>query len=156
MPGPDCSLHKFFISWNLILCVLVTVLSVHPRIQESQPRSGLLQASVITLYTMYLTWSAMTNSPNPECKPHWPSQNATAPATEAPGLLDEAKEFLGVTTPAPPVHVSHMDTESIISLVIWMLCVLYSSMKTASSSAKLTGSDKVLLKVSSHLLGMNE
>ena len=27
------------------------------------PRSGLLQSSLITLYTMYITWSAMTNSP---------------------------------------------------------------------------------------------
>lgn len=32
-------------------------------IKESQPRSGLLQSSLVTLYTMYLTWSAMTNEP---------------------------------------------------------------------------------------------
>lgn len=32
-------------------------------VQESQPRSGLLQSSLVTLYTMYLTWSAMTNEP---------------------------------------------------------------------------------------------
>lgn len=31
--------------------------------KESQPRSGLLQSSLVTLYTMYLTWSAMTNEP---------------------------------------------------------------------------------------------
>ena len=40
------------------------------------------------------------------------------------------------------------DTESIIGLVIFILCVLYSSIRTASNSqaAKLSGSDKILLK----------
>uniref|UniRef100_H0XNH4 Serine incorporator 3 n=1 Tax=Otolemur garnettii TaxID=30611 RepID=H0XNH4_OTOGA len=61
---PDgCTENKFFISINLILCVVVSIISVHPKIQEHQPRSGLLQSSVITLYTMYLTWSAMSNEP---------------------------------------------------------------------------------------------
>ena len=38
--------------------------------QESQPRSGLLQSSIITLYTMFLTWSAMTNEPGEEQHTH--------------------------------------------------------------------------------------
>ena len=40
------------------------------------------------------------------------------------------------------------DAEGIIGLVIWFLCVLYSSIRTASSSqsSKLTGSDKLLVK----------
>ena len=41
--------------------------------QEAQPSSGLLQASLITLYTMYITWSAMTNNPS-EC-PGYPVQH---------------------------------------------------------------------------------
>jgi len=63
-----CRLHEFFISFNMILCVVVSVCSVLPIIQEHQPHSGLLQASFVSLYIMYLTWSAMTNSPYPECK----------------------------------------------------------------------------------------
>ena len=38
-----CALHKFFISFNLILCVIISIVSVHPKVQEHQPRSGLLQ-----------------------------------------------------------------------------------------------------------------
>lgn len=57
----DCALNKFFISFNLILCFLVSILSITPRVQEIQPRSGLLQSSVVTLYTIYLTWSAVSN-----------------------------------------------------------------------------------------------
>lgn len=131
----SCSLHKFFISFNLILCVIVSIISILPKIQDSQPRSGLLQASVITLYTMYLTWSAMTNAPDQNCKPNWDSLiNSEGQATP--------------TDEAPKNHEPAFDGESIASLVIWFCCVLYSSIRTASNSqaSKLTMSDKVLLK----------
>lgn len=36
----DCALNKFFISFNMILCIAVSVLSITPRVQEAQPRSG--------------------------------------------------------------------------------------------------------------------
>lgn len=43
---------------------------------------------------------------------------------------------------------SHMsfDKESIIGLIIWMCCVLYSSLRTASNSSKITMSEHVLVK----------
>jgi len=37
-------------------------------LQDASPQSGLLQSSIITLYTMYVTWSAMTNNPSKLCK----------------------------------------------------------------------------------------
>lgn len=88
-----CSINKFFIGSNMLFSITASVISVLPIVQvrfdycqglsfsegslcwtpvcvclfvclqESQPRSGLLQSSVITLYTMFLTWSAMTNEP---------------------------------------------------------------------------------------------
>ncbi|KXJ04742.1 Serine incorporator 3, partial [Exaiptasia diaphana] len=58
-----CSLNKFFISFNLILCIVISVISIFPKVQEVQPKSGLLQASIISLYTSYLTLSALASEP---------------------------------------------------------------------------------------------
>ncbi|CAH1403319.1 unnamed protein product [Nezara viridula] len=115
----DCSLNKFFISINLILCVLASTLSILPSVQDAQPRSGLLQSSIVTLYAIYLTWSALANSPDDNCNP---------------GLLLMGKNKV------------NFDTESIVGLLIWMGCVLYSSLRTASKSSKITMSEHVLVK----------
>lgn len=66
----DCAISKFFITFNMILCVIVSVLSVLPQVQERISRSGLLQSSVVTLYVIFLTWSALSNNSDPECLPH--------------------------------------------------------------------------------------
>ena len=39
----------------------------------------------------------------------------------------------------------HFDSENLIGLAVWMACVLYSSLRTASSSSKIVGSDKMLV-----------
>lgn len=68
LPQSDaCGLNKFFISINLIMCLIVSVVSVLPKVQEALPNSGLLQSSVVTLYTVYLTWSAVGNNPDRKC-----------------------------------------------------------------------------------------
>lgn len=51
----------------MILCAIVSVLSIMPQVQERISRSGLLQSSVVTLYVVYLTWSALANNPNADC-----------------------------------------------------------------------------------------
>lgn len=66
----DCALSKFFITTNMVLCLVVSILSVLPQIQERISRSGLLQSSVVTLYVVYLTWSALSNNSDQECVPH--------------------------------------------------------------------------------------
>lgn len=62
-----CALNNFFITFNLILCGIVSVMSVMPQVQDHISRSGLLQSSVVTLYVVYLTWSALANNPNEAC-----------------------------------------------------------------------------------------
>jgi len=134
----QCKLHEFFISFNMLFCIGLTVVSILPQVQEHVPRSGLLQSGCITLYMTYLTWSAMSNSPYTECKPA---------SLIRPGGGN-------LTTVAPPSDdgdkpkENPFDAENIIGLVVWILCVLYACMRTASNSqaAKLTGGDKLLVK----------
>lgn len=117
----DCGLQKFFISINLIISVAINVVSILPKVQDAQPRSGLLQASLISLYTMYLTWSALNNSSNDNCKPEFLRDSASS------------KSF---------------DGQALVGLGVWFACVLYSSIRTSTNTqvAKITMSEKILMK----------
>ncbi|KAJ8961093.1 hypothetical protein NQ318_008769 [Aromia moschata] len=115
----SCDLNKFFISINLILCVIASAVSILPAVQDKFPRSGLLQSSVVTLYVVYLTWSAVANS-SEECNP---------------GLWG----IFGIKS-------SNKTNFDVIGLMIWMGCVLYSSLRSASNSSKITMSERMLTK----------
>ncbi|XP_025092546.1 probable serine incorporator isoform X2 [Pomacea canaliculata] len=134
--GGSCGLHKFFVSFNLILCVGFSLLSILPKIQEAQPRSGLLQASVITAYVMYLTWSAMTNNPDKTCNPSL--NQITNPDYNSTSSRVDTGDFTK----------TQFDAQSIIALIIWLFAVLYASIRTSSNSqvGKLTLSEKTILQ----------
>lgn len=72
----DCALNQFFITFNMILCIIVSILSIMPQVQERISRSGLLQSSVVTLYVVYLTWSALSNNPDAKCHSDLPHGNS--------------------------------------------------------------------------------
>ncbi|EPB69539.1 TMS membrane protein/tumor differentially expressed protein [Ancylostoma ceylanicum] len=142
--GATCALPKFFISFNMILCIGVSVLSIMPFVQERMPRSGLLQSSFITVYVMYLTWAALINNPDKPCNP---SLISIFTNTTKPGDKDDHVSFANFFrsfvclwsvfqsygTPVP--------AQSIVSLVLWFLCLLYASIRTSSNSSlgKITG-----------------
>lgn len=73
----ECHLNKTFISLNLVFSVVITALSVSPWVQSENPRSGLLQSSVVTMYATYLTWSAVSNEPS-ECAPDMAAAHSTS------------------------------------------------------------------------------
>ena len=60
-----CRTNKMFTTMNLVLCIIATLISIHPKVYEC----GLLQSSVATAYTTYLTWSAISYNPNEKCNP---------------------------------------------------------------------------------------
>ncbi|XP_071854298.1 probable serine incorporator isoform X2 [Apostichopus japonicus] len=122
-PAATCGLHKFFISFNLVACVGITVLSVLPFIQEYVPHSGILQPSVISVYTVYLLWSAMSSNPDDKCNP---------------GLEQILKLSNG--TDVSPLGISGEDW---VGMIVLLFCVIYASIRTASTSnvGKLTGNN---------------
>lgn len=111
----SCGLNKFFISFNMILCLAVSILSITPRVQEAQPRSGLLQSAIVTLYVIFLTWSAVSNNPDANCN-------------NSLGMADEHNKI-------------SFDKTSLVGMVIWMCCILYSSLRSANAASSLTNSD---------------
>lgn len=108
-----CNLNKFFLSFNLIVSFLLSLMTIHPHIQESQPTSGLLQASIISAYSMYLTWSAMSNEPGTDCNP---SGSFLKSESLAPGF----------------------DTQTVIAAILLFCTVVYSCVRTASQKSALS------------------
>ncbi|TNN88255.1 Serine incorporator 3 [Liparis tanakae] len=129
---PDgCFINKFFISFNMLFCIVVSVISVLHKVQESQTHSGLLQSSIITLYTMYLTWSAMTNEPDRVCNPSLLSifQQIAAPSP-APLEIENQTAVVIIGDEEPVLtspYLQWWDAQSIVGLSIFVLCILYSS-----------------------------
>ncbi|XP_017269073.1 serine incorporator 5 [Kryptolebias marmoratus] len=58
-----CLYNKIFLGINGSLCLIVSLLAISPFIQKLQPKSGLLQPGVISVYVMYLTFSAFSSKP---------------------------------------------------------------------------------------------
>lgn len=95
----DCALNNFFITFNLILCICVSIISILPVVQERIPRSGLLQSAVVTLYTMYLTWSALSNNPDHKCHTGdiFPSGNGNSKASYLMAIIAKRKYLIKLT-----------------------------------------------------------
>ncbi|XP_072835559.2 serine incorporator 2 isoform X2 [Pogona vitticeps] len=114
---PDgCTENKVLISLNLIFCVVVSVVSVLPKVQNAQPHSGLLQASIITLYTMYVTWSSLANVPDKYCNPT---------------LLIRTESNSTSVTAAGGQPTQWWDAPSIVGLVIFILCTFFISIRSS-------------------------
>ncbi|KAJ2688749.1 Membrane protein tms1 [Coemansia spiralis] len=71
-----CGRNQFFITANMLACIGVSAISVHPRVQEANLKSGLAQAGMVSAYATYLVTSALAGSPpgkpengEPVCNP---------------------------------------------------------------------------------------
>ncbi|XP_057701973.1 serine incorporator 1 isoform X2 [Corythoichthys intestinalis] len=146
---PDiCAINKFFISFNMLFCIVASVTSTLRKVQESQRRSGLLQSSIITLYVTFLTWSAMSNEPDENCNPSLLSivQQLVGP-TMAPLEIENQTAVVIISTEDPVPNTPYLqwwDGQSIVGLTIFVLCIIYSSIRSSSTSQvnKLTMASK--------------
>lgn len=66
----QCTMNQSAVTVNLILTCLTLIISIHPKIQEANPKSGLAQSSMVSVYCTYLTMSAMASEPDDKlCNP---------------------------------------------------------------------------------------
>ena len=124
-----CPINKFFISFNFVLCFIVSVIAVLPKVQEGQPRSGLLQSSVVSVYVIFLTWSAINSEPDPICNPG---------VSNIIGRLTESMVTENITSTAMPVTQPKFDKETFFGFFIFILSILYSSIRSANNADRLT------------------
>ena len=61
----ECSVTRFFVSINLVLCIAASVVSIHPDVKGG----NLLFSAVVTSLCMYCTWSALNYNPEEKCNP---------------------------------------------------------------------------------------
>ncbi|KAL2200664.1 serine incorporator/TMS membrane protein [Corynascus similis CBS 632.67] len=59
-----CSMNQAAITINLLLLVAASFISVHPTVQEYNPKAGLAQAAMVAIYCTYLTMSAVSMEPD--------------------------------------------------------------------------------------------
>lgn len=111
--GASCTLNRFFISFNLVLCIIITILCIHPAIQESNPRSGLAQSSMVAVYCTYLIMSAVGNHTHAACNP---LHNGTVSSTRT--------------------------TTVVLGAVFTFVAIAYSTSRAATQSRALVGKNK--------------
>ncbi|KAB8235510.1 Serinc-domain-containing protein [Aspergillus alliaceus] len=65
-----CAMNQAAITVNLVVFLIISFVSIQPIVQESNPRAGLAQAAMVTVYCTYLTMSAVSMEPDDrKCNP---------------------------------------------------------------------------------------
>eukprot|EP01125_Pyxidicula_operculata_P000432 TRINITY_DN10464_c0_g1_i1.p1 TRINITY_DN10464_c0_g1~~TRINITY_DN10464_c0_g1_i1.p1 ORF type:complete len:452 (-),score=77.54 TRINITY_DN10464_c0_g1_i1:122-1477(-) len=119
----DCWYNTMFVTLNLILCFAFTVFSIHPKLQEKNQNSGLLQSAVVTAYSTYLIWSAISSEP---------------PEMGCSSLFNNTSTNGNGSTATPASTAS-----LVIGLILTFVAVIYSALTTSSSN--LTGENQSLI-----------
>lgn len=101
-PEKKCHTNKFFISFNLILCIVASFLAIHPKIQEHQPRSGrcfnTTQLSIFNYVFDYQDHQLSNHLKKPLFLREHPSENHAVLKYESTSTLSDFVEILSRAT----------------------------------------------------------
>jgi hypothetical protein len=115
-----CSMNQTAITLNLIFFLTVSFISVHPAIQEYNPKAGLAQSAMVAIYCTYLTMSAVSMEPDDrQCNPLIRAQ--------------------GTRT-----------TSIVIGAIVTMLTVAYTTTRAATQGVALGGKGSIRLPDDEH------
>jgi hypothetical protein len=65
-----CVMNQISITINLCFWVAISIVSINPTIQDHNPKAGLAQAAIVSVYCTYLTMSAVSMEPDDNhCNP---------------------------------------------------------------------------------------
>jgi uncharacterized membrane protein len=102
--GSGCAMNQAAITTNLLLWLIISIVSINPTVQEHNPRAGLAQAAIVSVYCTYLTMSAVSMEPD---------DNHCNPLVRAQGTRT---------------------TSVVIGAIVTMLTVAYTTTRAASQS----------------------
>ncbi|XP_076465155.1 serine incorporator 5-like [Babylonia areolata] len=148
----DCHTNRIFLGVSGGLCVLLSFITMLPCVKKRNPNASLLQASVISLYVVYLTWSALTSEPPEEVHIRdtlTPLADIQGSEGTTPSLLSSASAVLSRTPELEPVrNVSYKCrpepafpqgdlVSAYAGLLITFIMAIYASVRTSSDAHKL-------------------
>ena len=84
----DCSFNWSMITVGVLICVVVSMFTLHPRVKEANPRASVFVASSMALYVAYLSFSALQSEPREyECNSLGKRMSAASSTTMAMGMV---------------------------------------------------------------------
>lgn len=134
--GPDgCTTNKVFISVNVVLCLASSLISVMPYVEKytGDARAGLLQASFISVYVLYLTWSALASQPQTAGL----EGNATTPKPVTFTNWTRSEEQAAYCKPKKHPLATSEWIIPYIGIIVMFCTVIYSSISTTRRSYRL-------------------
>ncbi|KZS04219.1 Serine incorporator 5 [Daphnia magna] len=135
-----CTTNKIFIGINAGLCLFLSVVSALICCGPRETHSALLQASIISVYITYLTWTAVSSiprepTPSPESSVQQPQSKNLMDMPENGGISDQ-KFYCG---PEGAAFDYNEFVLPYVGVVIMFFSVVYSSLGTSADSAVALG-----------------